>query len=135
MLLIAQEASGWSPQFTLQPLREDYGIPLAVMGILVVFAALLLVSLFITLLPRLTAVLDNFFQEEREHAGVAKQPQDEDELSEEILVVIAAAVAESMGRPHRIVHVRGLTPEELGWSFEGRLQHHTSHTFRRQDRR
>jgi hypothetical protein len=52
-----------------------------------------------------------------EHAGVP----------DEIIAVIAAAVAEVVDAPHRIVRVRGLTPDDLGWLLEGRMQHHTSH--------
>ncbi len=40
-------------QFTSAPLFEDHGLPLAVMGILVVFLALSLVIAFISVLPRL----------------------------------------------------------------------------------
>lgn len=109
-------------EFTLAPLFEDHGIPLAVMGIVVVFMALVLVIVFITFLPRMLARLTG---------DVPNQPILEtaidDELSEETLVVIAAAVAESVPAPHRIVFVRGLTPEDLGWSLEGRMQHHQSH--------
>jgi Na+-transporting methylmalonyl-CoA/oxaloacetate decarboxylase gamma subunit len=49
------------------------------------------------------------------------------ELSEEVVAIITAAVAEALEARHRIVHIRGLTPEDLGWSLEGRLQHHASH--------
>jgi Na+-transporting methylmalonyl-CoA/oxaloacetate decarboxylase gamma subunit len=48
-------------------------------------------------------------------------------LSEETVAVIAAAVAEVIGTPHRIVRIRGLTPEDLSWPLEGRMQHHASH--------
>jgi hypothetical protein len=54
-------------------------------------------------------------------AGGVEQPSDE------VVAVIAAAVAEVIDVPHRIVHVRGLTPEDLGWLLEGRMQHHASH--------
>jgi glutaconyl-CoA/methylmalonyl-CoA decarboxylase subunit delta len=51
----------------------------------------------------------------------------EGELTDEMVAVVAAAVAEVISSPHRIVHIRGLTSEDLGWSLEGRLQHHASH--------
>jgi hypothetical protein len=61
----------------------------------------------------------------------ATQPRgdslDAGDLPEELVVVIAAAVAESLGPAHRIVRIRGLMPEDLGWQLEGRLQHHASH--------
>jgi len=51
----------------------------------------------------------------------------EGELTDEMVAVVAAAVAEVVATPHRIVHIRGLTAEDLSWSLEGRLQHHASH--------
>jgi glutaconyl-CoA/methylmalonyl-CoA decarboxylase subunit delta len=56
-----------------------------------------------------------------------KPVSDDGTLSDEIVAVIAAAVATVVSTPHRIVHIRGLTTEELGWSLGGRLQHHASH--------
>ncbi len=118
----------------MQPLFEDYGIPLAVMGILVVFAALTLVSVFINYLPRIMNVLDHLHPEKHEsHAPVASKRKDQEEIPEEEVAVIAAAIAMMMSHPHRIVHIRGLTPEDLGWSLEGRIQHHTSHKLPRRN--
>ncbi len=54
-MFLAQQGDRPLIEFTLAPLSEDYGIPLAVMGILVVFLALVLVVVFITLLPRVLA--------------------------------------------------------------------------------
>jgi glutaconyl-CoA/methylmalonyl-CoA decarboxylase subunit delta len=51
----------------------------------------------------------------------------ESDMPEETVAVIAAAVAAAICAPHRIVQIRGLTPEDLSWSLEGRLQHHASH--------
>lgn len=47
--------------------------------------------------------------------------------ADEIVAVIAAAVAEVLAIPHRIVFIRGLTPEDMERTFEGRFQHHISH--------
>ena len=55
-MLLAQQDDRPLIEFTLAPLFEDYGIPLAVMGIFVVFMALVLVVVFITLLPRVLAL-------------------------------------------------------------------------------
>jgi Na+-transporting methylmalonyl-CoA/oxaloacetate decarboxylase gamma subunit len=133
MLLLALEHGGLAFRFTLEPLYEESGLALAAMGILVVFMALVLISLFITLLPRLMAALERFHPEEKPAAAKASKPADE--LSEEIRVVIAAAVAAAIGTPQRIVRIRGLTPEDLGWSLEGRIQHHTSHRIQPRNRR
>lgn len=127
---------------TFAPLWDDTGLPLAVMGMAVVFVALSLVSLFIALLPRLIELLDRLHPVADERgepvsggsSAAAVAAMSEDEVPEEIVVVITAAVAEMMGRPHRVVHIRGLTAEELGWSLEGRMQLHTSHQVHRRDR-
>ena len=127
-VFFAQRDSGRLFEFTLAPLFEDHGIPLAAMGVLVVFIALVLVVVFITLLPR---VLSRMPVQAEEPA----LPVDlEDDLPEEVLVVIAAAVAEALGKPHRIVRIEGLMPSDIGWSLEGRLQHHQSHKLHRRGR-
>ncbi len=126
-MLWAQENSLPLVEFTLAPLWEEHGIPLALMGIFVVFVALALVLLFIRLLPRLLAWVTG----PTSAPSLPSPPAPANEaLPEEILVVIAAAVAVTLGAPHRIVSIRGLTPGEFGWSLEGRMQHHQSHRFR-----
>lgn len=119
-----------------QPLFEDHGIPLAVMGFLVVFAALILVRIFIGSLPRIMAVLDHFYpeQEEAPLSSAVAEP-DANGLPDELVAVIAAAVAATVREPHRIVHTRELTPEDMSWTLEGRMQHHASHRIRPQDHR
>lgn len=134
MVLIAQETSREFTGFQLEPLLKDSGIPLAVMGMLVVFAALLLICVFIICLPRLMATLDRYHPEINEDKPQAA-PKSKDQLPEETLVVIAAAVAEALDQPHRIVHTRELTPEDMAWSLEGRMQHHGSHRIPRRDNR
>ena len=129
-MLLAQQDSRPLIEFTLAPLLQDHGLPLAVMGVLVVFSALVLIAVFIKLLPYV-------FGEDRRlrPAASAGLAAGHDGLSEEMLVVIAAAVAETIRQPHRIVHVRGLTTEDLEWSLGGRMQHHLSHNLPRRDRR
>ena len=131
-MILAQQASRPLIEFTTAPLLEEYGIPLAVMGILVVFSALILVVTFITLLPRVLAVFSA--EEEEESAAAPVLDISGDELPEQILVVIAAAVAQALEGPHRIVRIRGLTPADLGWSLEGRIQHHQSHQIQHRTR-
>lgn len=135
MLLFAQETVNSTSGFSLRPLFQDSGIPLAIMGITVVFAALVLVSLFISWLPRLMRRLDGMYAEEEVKRATAAPQPDADAIPEETLVVIAAAVAAVVTSPHRVVRIRGLTPEDLGWSLEGRIQHHTSHKIQHHDRR
>lgn len=130
-MLLAEQDGRPLIDFTLDPLLEDFGIPLAVMGIFVVFTALALLVVFITLLPR---VLERFLGDRLVEPARVEAPA-EDELPEETVAVIAAAVAETLGGPHRIVRIRGLTPEDLGWSLKGRIHHHQSHRIQRRDRR
>ncbi|MFC1758221.1 OadG family transporter subunit [Planctomycetota bacterium] len=130
----AQQASGMWNRFTLQPLTEDHGIPLAIMGIFVVFTALALVALMITLLPRVLKLLLPD-QPPPSKTALAPEVTTDDELSEEILVVIAAAVAATIHQPQQIVRIRGLASDDLGWSLEGRSQHHHSHQMQHRDRR
>lgn len=126
--LLAQETSEEIFRFQLQPLWEEHGIPLAIMGVLVVFAALVLVSSFIVLLPRLMSALDALVPVEKTVQQTSPAPKpEEDELPEEILAVLAAAVAETLGKRHRIVFARALTSKDLAWSHAGRWQIHTSH--------
>ncbi len=122
-MLFAQQAERPLIEFTLAPIFEDHGIALAVMGIVVVFIALVLVATFIKILPRILPAPP---------VAGTQQPQgllpvEDDQLSEELVAVIAAAVAATVVQPHRIVRIRGLTPEDLGWSLKGRFQHHHSH--------
>lgn len=58
-----------------------------------------------------------------------------EELNDELLAVIGAAVAEAIDGPHRVIHIGGLVAEDQAWSQEGRFQHHTSHTILHRDSR
>ncbi len=127
---IAQTAPRPLVEFTLSPLGDEHGIPLAIMGILVVFLALTLILAFISMLPRLLAR----FAPPAAQPGAPPLAAVDDRVSEELVVVIAAAVAETLDKPHRIVSIRGLTPAELGWSLEGRMHHHQSHGLRPRNR-
>ncbi len=82
-------------EFTLGPLLEDHGIPLAVMGILVVFLALVLVVVF-HFRASATCAGSDFAEDPPEQPNDSGRSM-EDELPEETLVVIAAAVAEVVG--------------------------------------
>ena len=79
-MLFAQQDARPLVEFTSAPLWEEHGIPLAVMGVLVVFSALVLIITFITLLPRVLALIT-----EREPEPAAALPPALDEgLSEEL---------------------------------------------------
>ncbi len=130
-MILAQQDTGPLVQFSLAPLSEEYGIPLAVMGILVVFMALTLVVTFISVLPHVAARLTAKSAPRSAESLLAAQ----DELPEEIRVVIAAAVAATIPHPHRVVLVRGTAPSSVAWSLEGRIQHHQSHRIPHRDQR
>ena len=125
-MTLAQQATEPLVRFTLSPLFEETGIALAIMGIVVVFLALVLVAAFISVLPSLA---------ERLSASRSSQPAPmatvDEVIPAETLAIIAAAVAVTLERPHRVVHVQGTTPEGLGWSLEGRMHHHHMHAPRR----
>ena len=124
-MILAQQSSRPLIEFSLDPIfHPDTGIPLAIMGILVVFSALALVVTFITVLPRALSLIS---PAEEDAQAVPLLSVNEDELPQDIVVVIAAAVASAIDGPQRIVHIRGLTSADLGWSFEGRTQQHQSH--------
>jgi len=129
-MLFAQQDGRPLVEFTTAPVFEETGLPLVVMGITVVFMALAFVVSFITVLPRLLA---RVFPEPQAKQSVA-HAADIDELSEETVAVITAAVAATLLQPHRIVRIRGLTPEDQGWSLEGRMQHHQSHRISHRNR-
>lgn len=101
-------------------------VKFSAIGFFVVFLSLTLVALLCSIVGYLLRKVASQTLPSRSSAAA------EDELSEEVVAVIAAAVAEVISMPHRIVHIRGLTPEDLGWSLEGRMQHHASHTRPRQ---
>jgi Na+-transporting methylmalonyl-CoA/oxaloacetate decarboxylase gamma subunit len=50
-------------QFSVQNIIDGQAIPIAITGMGIVFCVLALISLFIALLPKLTAILGRFFPE------------------------------------------------------------------------
>ena len=120
-----------------QALNEETGLPLAIMGLFVVFAALVFVRVFIGTLPRIMAALHHFFPEDQEatHGEAAGAQPASDEIPEAVVAVISAVVADIVGVRHRIVKTRQLTPKDMSWTLEGRLQHHASHRLQPQDRK
>ena len=121
-------------QIDWQPLFEDDGIPLALMGFVVVFAALLTVRIFIGMLPRVMAVLNHYHPEqEKDLPSPARQETLSQDLPDEIVAVIAATVAVIVRVPHRIVRTRDLSSDNMSWQLEGRRQHHASHSIQHRD--
>ncbi|WP_425395647.1 OadG family transporter subunit [Aeoliella sp.] len=120
--------SYWLPVavFSEEPSMGEL-LQFVVVGLLVVLAALTSLALMSTLVSRILAAL----KENKAKAPPAPIP--EDGLPEEELLVIAAAVAAVYTQPHRIVHVRGLTPEDMAWALQGRSQIHASHALKPQD--
>jgi Na+-transporting methylmalonyl-CoA/oxaloacetate decarboxylase gamma subunit len=91
-------------------------------------AGLAVVLLSLSLLALFCSAVGHFFQRSSARATPQRQSAvSSDALTEETVAVIAAAVAAVVALPHRVVHIRGLTAEEMGWMWGGRIQHHTSH--------
>jgi hypothetical protein len=84
---------------------------------------LALVIAFISLLPKIFGAASASVAPPVEQAAVDPSGGTPDET----VAVIAAAVAATLDRPHRIVKIRGVSHSEMGWSLEGRMQHHQSH--------
>ena len=94
----------------------------ALTGMLVVLMSLSLLAIVSTILARVIRLVTP-----RPLAARAAAAPPSQEISDEVIAVIAAAVATVIDTPHRIVAIRGLTAEDLSWSLEGRLKHHASH--------
>jgi len=52
------------------------GISISITGMLIVFAALILIALFISLLPKLLPPLEKIFPEEHHHRSAQKKEED-----------------------------------------------------------
>lgn len=72
----------------LQRIDDGQGLPIALAGMIIVFTALLLISLFITLLPRILAMVARRFPETVHHA-----PHRIETPREDLAAVAAAAWA------------------------------------------
>lgn len=91
------------------------GLHLGLVGMTIVFLALATISVGVGLLRKF-------------EPGPVEKPADPDAISPETLAVIAAAVAVSIGRPHRVRHIRyRKRPPGEGWSSAGRVAIMTSH--------
>ncbi|WP_442505272.1 OadG family protein [Novipirellula sp. SH528] len=136
-------------KFSFEPLFHETGIPLAIMGMLVVFVALSILIAIISAMPRVIEILENKAskkkaksQSSRNPASSEKalaiapspsEPEFQSDLPLELIAVIAAAAEFELG-PVRVVRMRPLTPSELAWTLEGRLRHHASHRLQPRNR-
>ena len=77
----------------LQRIADGQGPPIALAGMVIVFTALLLISLFITVLPRILAAVARRFPETVHHAPHRVEPPPED-----LAAVAAAAWAYTRSR-------------------------------------
>lgn len=127
MTQLAANNIGLFAQLTLAPLWHDSGLPLAFMGMLVVFVALCLVAGFIAALPRLMTLLEGQPRPVPPTSASASAKQTAEEIPEEVLVVLAAAAAAALGDGHRIIHVSEAPVRDRAWTMQGRAKHHSSH--------
>jgi hypothetical protein len=136
--LLAAETGGHVLHFTLRPLLEPTGLPLALGGMFLVLVAMALVVLFASYLPlilsrveRLVPVVESIGQQALGSLSDARRKLGDEEADdldadENLMVVLAAAVAVAISEPHRIVFARSHS-DNLAWAREGRRQIHTSH--------
>ena len=100
-------------------------IPLAIVGMLIVFAVLAVIVLFV----RAVQWLDSNWQA-RERARRERELARAPSLDNTTLVLIAAAVATLVQGRSRILHVRRLLPigsQQSPWALRGRLALQESH--------
>ena len=72
-------------EMSLQNIAEAQGVAIALTGMLIVFTALILISVFIAALPRLLASLEGVLGPEKEHHAAAA-PRPSASATEEQLV-------------------------------------------------
>lgn len=65
--------------FGVQNILDAQGFTVAITGMLIVFAALTIISIFISLLPRLVVLLANVFPEGHHHAVQGKATKKDDD--------------------------------------------------------
>lgn len=67
--------------FGIQNIRDAQGFTVAITGMLIVFAALAIISIFIALLPKVVVLLSNVFPEKHHHGVQGKiTKKDDDKL-------------------------------------------------------
>lgn len=58
----------------LDGIRDNDGFAIAITGMVIVFSALVLISLALTALPKVLAVLAEYYPEKVEHSAPARRP-------------------------------------------------------------
>ncbi len=124
-LALAAVIAALPEQPSLYALLQFVGV-----GLVVVVSALSCLAVMCTFVGWLLKTIE---QQKAEPKLAAPVP--EEGVSEETLVLIASAVSAVVTQPHRIVHVRALTPDDLAWALQGRSQIHGSHVLNPQARR
>ncbi len=67
-------------QFSVQNIVDGQGVPIALTGMGIVFCVLALISLFIALLPKLTAILGRYFPEAEVHVSPSPKTSSDDSV-------------------------------------------------------
>lgn len=105
-----------------------------VAGMLIVMGALGLLSLSVSLLSRVLRALPKPTTPVAPLAVGAPAPAAStlrpESVDEGIIAAIAAAVAVTIGRPHRVITIRSDAGAQLAWSAEGRRAIYQSHKIR-----
>ena len=112
--------------FSWQNVLEGQGLEIAATGMLIVFAGLALISLFIARLPQLLALGDRLFT--REGAGTASRPVDgetapasEEEIMAAIALVLHLELEGSTGESGRITISRKQRQGSI-WNSAGKMR-------------
>ncbi len=105
-----------------------YGLQLTAIGMGVVFLALSVVSIIISL-------FDRFGREkqpvaEQSQAGAVVEEPQTDVILPEVIAAISAAVAVAVGKKARVTHIRQSVPS-VAWQRQGRATIMASHVTKR----
>lgn len=73
--------------FSIQNIVDGQGIPIAITGMVIVFCVLTLISLFIVVLPKLTAWLSRYFPETEIHEAATPETSSNDTVMAAIAYV------------------------------------------------
>lgn len=65
-------------QFSVQNIVDGQGIPIAITGMVIVFCVLMAISVFIALLPKMTAFLAQYFPEDDVHDASSPETSSND---------------------------------------------------------
>ena len=78
--------------YGIQNITENDGVGISITGISIVFAALILISLFIASLPRILALLESVLPPEAEHLAATAPGEKSNDHDEAVVAAIGFAL-------------------------------------------